>query len=74
MSARQTVEGSAALVPGSFRGGAASLRAETLPFVDASLRRSMEVFNHDTGATTVCMSGVKALSGDVLHLFLTSCC
>ena len=31
--------------------------AVAFPFIVASLRRSLEVFNNDTGATTVCMRG-----------------
>jgi hypothetical protein len=54
-------------VPGSFLGGAASLRwcvvfwfAVAFPFIAASLRRSLKVFSNDTGATTVCIGGATS--------------
>jgi hypothetical protein len=38
-------------------GGAASLCPEAFPFIDASVRRDLEVFNPDHRASTMYMGG-----------------
>ncbi len=64
MSRRQAAKMERRAVPGELSGrrGVATLVrsfpvAVAFPFIAASLRRSLEIFNNDTGATTVFMGG-----------------
>jgi hypothetical protein len=59
MSRRQAAGMDRRAVPGSFRGGAASLRwCAAFRFILAGVRRILEVFNNEAGANTVFIGGI----------------